>query len=417
MGYLKQTIVGTTWVSAFRIASRMITFLRVIILARLLTPSQFGLFGIASLVLVFIEVITETGINIILIQQKLNVDRYISSAWIVSIIRGFLISFVIIIFSPLIIVFFHSPQAKNLLLLISIVPIIRGFINPSIVKLQKELRFKKEFIIRIAIFFVDSLVAVTLSVVTKSAVSIVWGLMAGAILEVVLSFLFFRPFPKFEFIAKLIKEIFHRGKWSTLHGIFNYFAQEGDNIVVGRILGASTLGIYDMAYTISTLPISEVADVVNRVTFPVYVQIEHDRRRLQRAFIKSTMAISVASLLISSFVFFFPKEIIIILLGQKWILAVPLLRILALYGFLRAVSGPASVLFLSVGKQKYVAGMTFFRFITLAITIYPFVVIFGVMGAAYCALLSVFVEIPVIAYYTLLIFKQKTNISVKNLNK
>src|SRR3989344_2548154 len=176
MGYFKNTVIGLSWVGALRGSTRVITFVRIIILARLLTPAQFGVFGIGSLVLAFLEVITETGINVFLIQDKKGIGHYINDAWIVSILRGMIISAVIIMLAPVIAGFFNTDQAKNILYLISLVPFIKGFINPSGVKYQKELLFDKDFYLRLTVFFIDSGFAVILAFITRDATSFVWGL-------------------------------------------------------------------------------------------------------------------------------------------------------------------------------------------------------------------------------------------------
>src|SRR3989344_3902076 len=157
MGYSRYVKQGVMWMSGFRILSRMVAFLKIAVLARVLTPSQFGIFGIASLVLGLLEMLTETGINIFLIQLKDGMDEYINSAWVVSIIRGLCISSLIILLSPFIVSFFNTLQAQNILLLISLVPFIRGFINPSVFKLQKELQFHYEFWFRSSIFLFDAI--------------------------------------------------------------------------------------------------------------------------------------------------------------------------------------------------------------------------------------------------------------------
>lgn len=163
-----------------------------------------------------------------------------------------------------------------------------------------------------------------------------------------------------------------------------------------------------MAYNISTLPISEITDVVSKVVFPVYAKIAEDTQRLKSAFIKSTLVIALSTVAMGGVLYFFPSQIIALVLGNKWLLAVPVLKVLAIYGVLRAISGSASALFLGVEKQKYVTNMTFMRFAGLAITIYPFVKMFGLIGAGYSALISVIVEIPVIAYYVFKVFKKQT---------
>src|SRR3989339_280153 len=116
------------WTGSLRIVTRGLTIIKTLILARILTPAQFGIFGIASLVLGFLETMTETGVNVILIQEKGDIKNYINTGWVVSIVRGFLISSLIIFMSPFIITFFNSLESLYSLRLISLIPIIRGFI-------------------------------------------------------------------------------------------------------------------------------------------------------------------------------------------------------------------------------------------------------------------------------------------------
>lgn len=390
---------------AFRVISRGIAFTRVVILARILTPAQFGVFGIASIFLALLEILTESGINIFLVQEKKDIDSYINDAWLVSIIRGVLITLLLILASPFIVAFFKMEEAYILMLLISTVPLIRGFINPSIVKFQKELQFNKEFLLRIAIFLSDSLVAVAFSLITRSAIGLVLGLMAGAILEVFLSFLFIKPAPRFQFSKNKIVEIINRGKWVNLYGIFNYVASQGDSVVIGKILGPNLLGIYQLGYKISTLPISEVSDVVNRVTFPVYAKISEDLARLRKGFAKTILPTSIISIMLGLLVFFFPKDLFILIFGEKWEATTTVLKFLASYGVIRAISGATSSLFLAVGKQNYVAAMTFLRLTTLAITIIPLTANFGIVGTAVSVLLSSFPEFLLSLFFVLLIFK------------
>ncbi len=409
MGYFRNTAIGISWVGGLRASTRLITFIRVIILARLLTPLQFGTFGIATLVLAFLEVIAETGINVFLIQEKKDIKHYINDAWVVSILRGLLISVFIIGLSPIISGFFNSPGTQRLLLLISIVPLVRGFINPSVVKYQKELLFGKDFFLRLSVFVFDSAVAIILAFITKDASSFVWGLIAGAFFEVGISFVFVKPIPKFSFQIDNIKKIFNRGKWINLAVIFNYIAQEGDNIAVGKLLGAGSLGIYQMGYKISTLPISEISDVANKVIFPVYSKIGMDKVRLRRAFIKTMSVITLLVLVLGGIIFFLPQSLIVFVLGREWGEIGQILRILVFYGILRAIVGAIASLFFALEKQNYFAVITFTRVLGLVITIIPLTMAFGIVGASISALLSVFVEIPFAGYFLFQTLYKKSN--------
>jgi len=406
-GYFRQTIIGLSWMSAFRIFSRLVAFIRVVVLARLLAPSEFGIFGIASISLALLEILTETGINVFLVQEKGKIEKYVNDAWLISIIRGVLIAAFIMLFSPFVVTFFKIPESIGLISLIGIVPLIRGFINPAEVKFQKELQFSKEFYFRTVIFSLDSLVAIVVSLITHNAIGLVLGLIAGATLEVILSFILIKPVPVLIFDWRKINRIFHKGKWVTFYGILNYAASEGDNITIGKILGPGFLGIYQMGYTIATLPISEIADVTNKVTFPVYSKISQDVERLKKGFIKTLSLVSIVSILLGTAIFFFPRELFILLFSEKWADTVTVLKPLVIYGIIRGISGTTSSLFLSVGKQKYIAGMTFLRLTVLAATILPFTVTYGIMGASYSVLLSGIIEIPLIVRYVWLVFKTK----------
>lgn len=399
MSYSKTAAFGVSWISLLRVVTRAITFIRLAILGRLLTPTQFGYFGIASLLLALLEVITETGINVFLVQEKKDIKTYINAAWVISIFRGLFLAVLILVLAPFISQFFNAPGAYTAVALMAVVPFIRGFINPAIIVYQKDLLFKKEFRLRTILFFVDVIVSVVMAFITKNAVSFVYGLIASAFIEVILSFLLFPIKPKLSFERNKLFLIIKRGWWVTLTGVFSYIADNGDNLTVGKILGSSSLGIYQVAYKLSTLSISEITNVVNQVIFPVYTKFSEDKKRLKKAFIKVTLASSMIAFIIASVLFVFAEQIILIFMGNQWSAAIPAVKILAIYGLIRTIFGNFAPLFLAVQKQAYVAKMTFVRVAGLVISIIPLVYYYGMEGAAYAMLFSILVEIPVILYY------------------
>jgi len=390
---------------ALRGAGRLMAVIRIAVLARLLAPQQFGLFAIASLAIALLEMLTETGINVFFIQEKDRVKTYLDTAWMISIVRGFVIFLVLLITAPFIAQFFKNQDAVALLRVISIVPLLRGFINPAEIKFQKKLQFSKEFRFRFFIFLFDGIVAIIAALVTRSVYSLVLGLISGVILEIAISFLFIKPVPKLSFESVKIKKIVGRGKWVTLAGIFNYLFHNGDDIVVGRLMDSYYLGVYQLAYKITSLPIYEAGEVFGKVTFPVYAKIAGDKKRLKKAFIKITLAISAFVIPFGLILFLFPKQLVLLLLGDKWLDAVPVIRVLSVFGVIRAIAGSSSALFLAINKQEYVTALTFVSIIGLALTIVPLVNKYGILGAGYSALIGTFLAIPVIGFCLLRIFK------------
>jgi len=390
---------------ALRGAGRLMAVIRIAVLARLLAPQQFGLFAIASLAIALLEMLTETGINVFFIQEKDRVKTYLDTAWMISIVRGFVIFLVLLITAPFIAQFFKNQDAVALLRVISIVPLLRGFINPAEIKFQKKLQFSKEFRFRFFIFLFDGIVAIIAALVTRSVYSLVLGLISGVILEIAISFLFIKPVPKLSFESVKIKKIVGRGKWVTLAGIFNYLFHNGDDIVVGRLMDSYYLGVYQLAYKITSLPIYEAGEVFGKVTFPVYAKIAGDKKRLKKAFIKITLAISALVIPFGLILFLFPKQLVLLLLGDKWLDAVPVIKVLSVFGVIRAIAGSSSALFLAINKQEYVTALTFVSIIGLALTIVPLVNKYGILGAGYSALIGTFLAIPVIGFCLLRIFK------------
>lgn len=407
MGYKLHAIRGISWMTLLRGSTRGITFVRLAILARILTPAQFGSFGVATLVLSFLEIITETGINVFLVQKKDDWREYINSAWIISILRGFIIFTVLIILAPFISDFFNSSQSQKLIYLIAIVPLIKGFINPSIIQIQKEIQFKKEFYLRLILFLVESAFVIILAIYTKDASSFAYGLIASAILEVVLSFVLFKPVPILIFDFTKIKQIFKRGSWITLTGIFIYLSENLDNMLVGKILGTGSLGFYQMGYKVSTFTISEIAEVVNKVTFPVYSKLSGDFKRLSNAFVKVFLTSSFFAISSGIILFIFAEPIVKVGLGKDWTEIVGLIRILSIYGILRTMFGNFFSLFFALEKQFYSTISISLRLLVLSITIIPFIQSFGIIGAGYAMIISVIFEIPLLIFLTYKIFKNQ----------
>jgi len=325
----------------------------------------------------------------------------------VSIVRGAAMSLLILASAPFVSQFFGFQGIIPLLMLTATVPLIRGFINPSIVKFQKNLEFNKEFWFRTSIYMIDALTVIIVALITKSAISMVWGLVISSLAEVCLSFLFIKPIPKFSFEYDKIKQVINRGKWVTGFGVFDYLFQNIDDAIVGKILGAASLGVYQVAYRISTLPVTEVADVFYRVTFPIYVRISGDVNRLKKAFVKTLLTSGLFIFIIGLIVFMFPSEMVLIILGPNWLSAAQVLKMLAIYGILKGITGIMQSLFLAKEKQEYITFTTFISLTVLVITIFPLLKIYGLIGVALSAVIGTTIGLILSTFLTLKILNNE----------
>ncbi len=398
MGYKKDVIKGISWIGLLRFATKAVGFLEAIILAKILVPAQFGAYGIALLALGLLEVITESGVNIVLVQEK-EIDKHINSAWIVSICRGILISVILFACAQFISNFFRSEESLPLLQLISVVPLIRGFINPAVVKLQKELRFAKDFMFRFVILFIDTFISIVATYILQNPIGIIIGLLTGVLVELLASFVIISPRPELKFEIKYISKILNRGKWVTVSTIFDYLFHNADNIVVGKLLGAASLGVYQLAYSIAAIPLIEIGRVFVHVTVPILINISSDRKRLKNAYFKTIAGISLITapfaLLFASF-----PQIFTIILGEKWAGLTVVVPILAVLGFIKSVSLSSTALFLSVKKQEYTTIITLVNILGLIVSVIPLSLAYGIFGAGLSALIGSLIAIPFIIYYT-----------------
>jgi len=398
MSYSRTAISGLAWVTAGRVAVRSATIAKTIFLARLLTPAEFGLFGVAALILTLLEILTETGINVFLIQEKSGLEDYLDTAFITSILRGLVISLSLVVLAGPVSLFFQVPESSGLIKLSALVPLLRGFINPAVISLQKRLRFGREFVLRSAITAVELAVAVVVGLATQSAAALVWSMIASALAEVLFTNWWISPRPALIWSPRKFLRILSSGKWVTLSGIFNYLFQEGDDIAVGKLIDTVSLGLYQTAYKIAILPLSEIVDIFGRVTFPLYSQIATDVKELRRLFLRASLAIVSLTFPIALIIMLVPEAILHFLLGPAWTSAAPALRILAVFALIRTIAGSSSALFLATKRQHLVTAMTMSSLVGLLLTIWPLIHTYGLVGAAFSALIGAVAAIPVVLF-------------------
>ncbi len=398
MGYIKDTLKGITWMTALEGLVKAVAIGKIAVLARILTPSQFGRYGIALLVLGFLEVLTETGINVFLIQQKDDAEEYLDSAWVVSIIRGSLIALLIIVTAPLVLTFFNAQGSINLLYLVAAVAFIRGFINPMEVFFQKKLEFMKVFLFQGGLYLVDAATAVTIGIITHSESAMIISMIVAATTEVILSFVLFKEHPKLKLDKERFTKVLHMGKWITGAGIFSYIFQNIDNVVVGRFLGTTSLGFYQQSYSIATIPVVGVGNIFSKTLFPIFVKMSGELSELKKAFYKALTAIFSLALVFGIVVFFFARPIILLFLGPNWLVVEPVLKILAIFGILKSILNSSYSLFLSLKMQKTIMLSEMFGIIGMGIAIYPMVMKYGILGAGYSTIIAVICSFPVVIF-------------------
>lgn len=392
---LKQKAIrGGFWVFLARIVSRAFSFFRLLILARFLAPEDFGLMGIALLSLSTLETFSETGFSQALIQKEATNKRDLDVTWSVSVIRGLILFLALFLFAPYLAVFFQSPQAELVIKLIAFGVFLEGLVNSGIISWQKEIDFKKQFFYQLSGDLTGFLVAIGLAVWWGNVWALVFSFLAGVLVKLIFSYLLQPYRPRWRWDFQKNKELFQFGKWIFLSNIILFFLTQGDDAFVGKFLGVAALGFYQVAYRLSNLPATEITHVVSQVTFPTYSKLHKNLDQFRKAYLNTLSLVSYLAFPLAIGLFILAPEMVRFLLGEKWLVIIPILRILSLFGIVRAITGVGGSVILAVAKPHLVTYMTSIQLFLMVILIYPFSARWGLVGVSGVVFLVSLISLP-----------------------
>ncbi|MBN1273258.1 MAG: lipopolysaccharide biosynthesis protein [Candidatus Aminicenantes bacterium] len=383
-----KVIHGGLWITALRISNKLLSFIRIPILAWLLRPEDFGLAGIAALTIAIIQTFTQPGLAIALIRKKGNIRPYLDTIWMVSVIRSVCIFALIILSAPYVAVFFDAPEAEAVIRVFSITILIVGFRNPAVLYFQRELDFKKQYMYEFSTALANLIVSGVAAVVLRNVWALVLGAIAGSVTRCFMSYVL-RPYkPRFRLDKEKFLELFEFGKWVLGSSMLYFLVSQGDDIVLGKLFGVTMLGLYQMAYTLSDLPTTQISQIIGDVTFPAYSRIQDDKQRLRRAYEKVLQLVLMGTAALAGGLFILAPEFTSIFLGPKWTNIVPILYILIWAGLLKSVKGTTEPIFNALGKPAIFTKSYFIQLIILAGVIFPLTQVSGARGIAIAVLIS-----------------------------
>jgi lipopolysaccharide exporter len=382
---------GGIWVFALRLLEKGLRIVRLIILARLLAPNDFGLFGIALLAMSTVGTFSEMGFTTALIQKKKNISQYLDTAWTVSIIRGIILFILLFISAPYVALFFNNPEVSLLIQVIGVAFLLAGFTNIGIVYFQKELEFNKQFAYKLSATLADFIVVVVAAFILKNVWALVIGQLIGSLAGLIASYAVhpYRPHVRLE--LHKAKELFGFGKWVLGSTILVFLLHQGDDAFVGKVLGITMLGFYQMAYRIANMPTTEITYVISQVTFPAYAKIQNNLHRLRESYLRVLQFSACVAFPIAGLIFILAPDFTRVFLGEKWMPMVPAMQVLALWGFISSIGATTIPFFSSIGKPEIQTKLQFIVLVLLAILIYPLSVNFGIVGTSLAVLLSTLV--------------------------
>ena len=398
-GNLSQRAVKSGfWVFSLRIVQQIFGLARLLILARILAPHDFGLMGIALLTMSTLETFSQTGFQAALIQKNKDIESYLDAAWTVLILRGLVLFGILYFAAPLAASFFDAPEAKPIIQVIGLSVLFQAFTNIGVIYFQKELEFNKEFIYQFAGTLADFIVAIAAVLILKNVWALVLGMLAGNAVRCITSYLIHPYRPRLSRDLAKAKELFGFGKWVLGSSILIFLITQGDDIFVGKLLGVAALGFYQLAYRISNLPATEITHVISRVTFPVYSKLQNDIPKLREAYLKVLQITAFLSFPVAGLIFVLAPDFTNIFLGEKWMPMVPAMQVLAFFGLIRALAATTGSFFYGSGNPHILTKLAILQLGILAVTIYPLTASLGILGTSISVVVSNFITQGVTAF-------------------
>jgi O-antigen/teichoic acid export membrane protein len=370
------------WVGVSSALSRSLTMLATLILAAFLSPDAFGVVTIANLITAALGLFRDFGMNQAIIYQKKDIGRAADTAMVLSVsVSLFLFAIGYLLAKPAA-VFFRNPAVEDVIRVLPFSLVITAFSAIPSSLLEKEMDFKKRALPEVLSFLTYFVVSVTLALLGLSYWSIIFGYLALCIVGLVATFAVSPWHPSFRFHPSALKELIGFGTYSMFSTIAGFVIRNIDNFSVGRILGTTPLGSYDLAYRIGNVTTTQITHVVGKVAFPAYVKMDHDVRMMRNAYLKAYRWLALVAFPVATGIIVFVPSFFHIFYGDKWDAAIVPSQIIALYGLSRGLFSHAGGVFMTSGKIHEMFWITLGQLAVLGVAVYPVVANFGLIGMA-----------------------------------
>ena len=339
---------GAAWMVAMRLAIRGTGVISTVILARLLVPEDFGLVALATMLLGILEVMGGFGFDLVLIKKQRAGRDYYDTVWTLTIIRGGVIALTMLALAGPAAAFFEEPRLVSLFYCLAFAAFVQGFTNVGVVDFRKEMEFGREFRFRILIKLSSFVTTITLAVIWRDYWALIAGIVLGRVVEVVLSYMMhdFRP----KIALAVWREIMDFSKWLLANNLLLFIGNKADTFILAKVSGSHAVGLYSVAYEISNLPTSELVWPVQRAIYPGYAKLADDIIALRRAYIDVLSLALMLAVPIGLGLGLVADPFVRVVLGQKWLEAIPLLEVLAIFGVLRVGFANGGTVLLSLAR-------------------------------------------------------------------
>jgi len=377
-----RAVRGLGAVATLQIVGAATNFLTLLALARLLSPRDFGIAAVASLITGIVGIVGDFGLGAAVIQRTDRVEEALATGATLRFVLALILFGATVFVAPFAALFFSTPEATDPTRVVAILFLLGGAGFIPLTRLAKNLEFG--VIVKAALS--SSLVSGATSVSLAWAGFGFWSIVIASVVAscVNLGVLYaLRPWPlRFRYNHHLASELLGFGKHMFLATTFIFLVMNLDSATIAYSLGPVALGYYALAYKWAGVPVNFLSKVASQVMTPAYVLLRDSRDRLRKGFIETIQMIVVVSLPVYLILFMLAEEFVTVALGETWLPIVTPLRILCLLGMLRGITDPGGYLFTATGNARTFAFSTGIHLAVVGSLMYPGLVLGGIPGVA-----------------------------------
>lgn len=359
MGSLKQkTVSGMIWVGIQRFGTVIISFLSNIVLARLLTPADFGYIG---MLMVFIAVSTsfvDGGFGSALIQKTNPTQQDYSTVFYWNIFLGVILYVILFNVAPWIADFYHMEILTKILRLEGVILIINAFTIVQFNKLRKTMQFKKITIINVTAALVSVIAAIGYAYRGGGVWALVWQQIILGVVNVLMLFIMVPWKPSLSFSLNSFKSLFKFGSFILLSSLINTIANNISGLIVGRFFSAARMGYLSQAQKLENVASTSIAATVEQVSYPLLVEVKEDYKRMAQVLRLFNLMLLSFVMPIMLIILLAAQPIVLFLFGEKWLPSAEILQILSIAGIFICLQGSSYNVIAAIGKSDVLFNWT-----------------------------------------------------------
>ena len=384
----KQVGRGVMWSYFTFVIGKVMVFISTVILARILTPADFGLVGLASVLAGYLGTLHTFGVGEAFIQSKFGSEESANATFVLSVASGVLLFLLSVIITPLVVIFFREPRIQGIFPVLAFTYVLTGLTTIHDALLVKELKLQQRLLPTFVQYISKGIGSIVLALMGFGAWAIVWGVIIGTVAKSV-TLVFVSPWkPTRAWNPQVTREIFGFGKFMVLQNIFGALEDNIDYMIVGRRLGVTDLGLYTLGYRAPELAIISLPSVISNVAYPAYAKLQDNIMELQRSVRKTVQLVSWVAIPAGIGLAMISSAFILTFYTNKWESAIPVMQLLSLYAMVYTLTYNFGDAYKAMGRPDILNKISIS---TIAFTIFALWVgaHYGIVGVAWAHLLRV----------------------------